>query len=61
MLLYMIKLYFLPLFIKTKILSFTIIDKQREKLNNEIIKFHTKRVVRKILDQIIENVIQELI
>ena len=61
MLLYMIKLYFLPWFIKTKILSFTIIDKQREKLNNEIIKFHTKRVVRKILDQIIENVIQELI
>ena len=60
MLLYMIKLYILPWDIKFKVLSFIIIDKQREKLNMEVIMFHTKKRVRDILDQIIEDVIQEL-
>lgn len=57
----MIKLDFLPWVIKSKILSFTIIDKKKKDLNNEISMFHTKRIVRNILHQIIENVIQELI
>ena len=57
----MIKLDFLLWVIKSKILSFTIIDKKKKDLNNEISMFHTKRIVRNILHQIIENVIQELI
>ena len=57
----MIKLDFLPWVIKSKILSFTIIEKKKKDLNNEISMFHTKRIVRNILHQIIENVIQELI
>ena len=61
LLLYMIKLYILPCYIKLKILSYIIIDKQKENLNTEVIMFHTKKTVREILDQIIENVIQELI
>ena len=61
LLLYMIKLYILPCYIKLKVLSYIIIDKQKENLNTEVIMFHTKKTVREILDQIIENVIQELI
>ena len=57
----MIKLYILPWYIKLKVLSYIIIDKQKENLNTEVIMFHTKKTVREILDQIIENVIQELI
>ena len=57
----MIKLYILPWDIKIKILSFIIIDKQREKMNVEVIMFHTKKTVRDILDQIIEDVIQQLV
>ena len=57
----MIKLYILPWDIKFKVLSFIIIDKQREKLNTEVIMFHTKKIVRDILNQIIEDVIQELV
>ena len=57
----MIKLYILPWYIKLKVISYIIIDKQKENLNTEVIMFHTKKTVREILDQIIENVIQELI
>ena len=57
----MIKLYILPWYIKLKVLSYIIIDKQKENLNTEVIMFHTQKTVREILDQIIENVIQELI
>lgn len=57
----MIKLYILPWNIKFKVLSYIIIDKQREKINTEVLMFHTKKTVRAILDQIIEDVIQELI
>tara|TARA_Y100000991_G_scaffold214479_1_gene202302 strand:+ start:1425 stop:1598 length:174 start_codon:yes stop_codon:yes gene_type:complete len=56
----MIKLYILPWYIKLKVLSYIIIDKQKENLNTEVIMFHTQKTVREILDQIIENVIQEL-
>lgn len=57
----MIELYILPCYIKLKVLSYIIVDKQKETLNTEVIMFHTKKIVREILDQIIENVIQELI
>ena len=57
----MIKLYILPRDIKFKILSYIIINKQREKINAELLMFHTQKTVRAILDQIIDDVIQELI
>ena len=57
----MIKLYILPRNIKFKILSYIIINKQREKINAEVLMFHTQKTVRAILDQIIDDVIQELI
>ena len=46
--------------IKSKIMSYYIIDELKIQLNEEVLYYHTKNTVKKILNEIIENVLKEL-
>ena len=56
---YMI-LYNIPYELKLRISSFYIIEYIKEKLNDEIISYHRKLIVKKILDEIINNVLTDM-
>ena len=47
--------------IKSKIMSYYIIDELKIQLNEEVLYYHTKNTVKKILNEIIENVLKELL
>ena len=47
--------------IKSKIMSYYIIDELKMQLNEELLYYHTKNTVKKILNEIIENVLKELL
>jgi hypothetical protein len=53
-------LYNIPYELKLRISSFYIIEDIKIKINDEIIYYHRQMIVKKILDQIIENVLKDM-
>ena len=53
-------LYNIPYELKLRISSFYIIEDIKKKINDEIIYYHRQMIVKKILDQIIENVLKDM-
>ena len=53
-------LYNIPYELKLRISSFYIIEDIKIKINDEIIYYHRQMIVKKILDEIIENVLKDM-
>ena len=53
-------LYNIPYELKLRISSFYIIEDIKIKMNDEIIHYHRQMIVKKILDEIIDNVLKDM-
>lgn len=53
-------LYNIPYELKLRISSFYIIEDIKIKINDEIIYYHRQMIVKKILDEIIDNVLKDM-
>ena len=53
-------LYNIPYELKLRISSFYIIEDIKIKINDEITYYHRQMIVKKILDEIIDNVLKDM-